>query len=263
MARKKTNVGQQQFGFPDEDLKTSLHDEIVLWLKKNAIELSKRLLSWRGSWDTAWVEKLRSGCARAVEERRQQLRTDLKAGVLWRQEGDRDQEWQEPRSRPSQLQLMEQYLSFLESWKGLGDPPPPRIEVTSALEVPITRERYKTLDIVGYADIVFSISASHLSVPTLPVDNSGRPLVRTGKLDWFSYLADPSKIAHDAKSTIPSLGQLIRDLNTYRNWRTWPFVVVSPDARFADAIADEGFGFIQYPEGVFLQPSALRQPKAE
>ena len=87
-------------------------------------------------------------------------------------------------------------------------------------------------------------------------------MVGTGKLSWFSYLADPRKVALDAKSTIPSLGQLIRDLNTYRTWRSWPFVVVSPEARFANAIADEGFGFIQYPDGAFLQPNAFRQPNA-
>lgn len=128
------------------------------------------------------------------------------------------------------------------------------------MEVPITRERYKTKDIVGYAHIVFSITTSGLHASTPPADNAGRPLVGTGKLDWFTFPTDPRTIALDAKSTIPSLGQLIRDLNTYREWRNWPFVVVSPDARFADAIADEGFGFIEYPDGEFLQPSALRQP---
>ena len=141
MARRKTNVGQQQFGFPDEDLKTSLHDEIVIWLKKNALDISRRLLGWRGSWDAAWIEGMRSRFAGAVEQRRKDLRRDLKAGVLWRHTNDRgDQAWQEERGKPARLRLMEEHLSLLESWEGLGKPPPPRIEVTSALEVPITRE---------------------------------------------------------------------------------------------------------------------------
>src|SRR4051812_34603199 len=110
MARKRITVGQQKFGFADGDLKTPLHDEIVLWLKKNALELSKRLIGWRDSWNPERVEKMRRRCVEAVEQRRKELQTDLNAGLLWRHSNDRDLVWQNPRSRPARLRQMQEEL---------------------------------------------------------------------------------------------------------------------------------------------------------
>jgi hypothetical protein len=84
-------------------------------------------------------------------------------------------------------------------------------------------------------------------------------MIESDQPRWWIYWNEPFKIALDAKTTIPSFGQTLRELNTYREFRDWPFIVVSPEARFADAFVDEGFGFIQYPKGKFMPPSELRK----
>lgn len=248
MSKSKTNIRQHQFGFPDEDLKTSLHDEIVLWLKKNCVELSKRILEWNGTWDTKLVEVKRSSFLETVEQCKQQLREELKK----QSEANPDTTLLGRTTRHNQ-----QALATLESWAGLGEPPPRQFIVQSKLEVPITRHRYQTVDIIGYADILYSIMSSSLQTPAIPVDRYGKfevDKLKDNLLCWKNAIDLPSAIALDAKSTIPSLGELIRCLRTYRTFCGWPFYIVSPEARFAEAIADEGFGFIQYPDGIFLRP---------
>jgi hypothetical protein len=244
MSKKKVSVRQQQFGFPDEDLKTSLHDEIVLWLKQNSRVISQRIFDWDVNWDPRLVEAQRKLLTAVVEKCKSDLRAEVEVLANWKRGYQR-------------LEATKEILRSFESWEGLGKPPPARFSVTTKLEVPIIRQRYRTTDIIGYADIVFSISPSVLEAGTVPVDQFGKYRFETntvGGLKWISFFATPAKVALDAKSTIPSLGELIRCLRTYRTYCDWPFYVVSPEARFAEVISDEGFGFIQYPDGVFLRP---------
>ena len=49
------------------------------------------------------------------------------------------------------------------------------------------------------------------------------------------------------KTAIPSLGELLRQLKLYEQHLTGKIFVVSPDARFADKIRQQGFGFIESP----------------
>lgn len=251
------NVRQQQFGFPDEDLKTSLHDEIVFWLKENASEISKKLIGWTESWDAKFIEAEQTRCAQEVEQRKKKLEIDLSRENPWRHSRDCDPSYQQDKA--TRLNSMRDHLAILKSWTGLGEPPPRQIDVSSACEVPIKRERYKTTDIIGYADIVFSIRINHLKATSFHADQFGNPMLESNQPGWWSYSDNPFKVALDAKTTIPSFGQIVRDLNTYRAFRDWPFIVASPEARFAEALADEGFGFIQYPDGVFLRPKELRK----
>jgi hypothetical protein len=68
----------------------------------------------------------------------------------------------------------------------------------------------------------------------------------------------------EVKTTIPSLGELLRQLSMYRQYLRKhrdefdpQIVVVCPDARFADKIREQGFGFIQTPGAT---PKANGQP---
>ncbi|HSY20169.1 MAG TPA: hypothetical protein VK815_17625 [Candidatus Acidoferrales bacterium] len=253
MAREKISVRQQLFGFPDEDLKTSLHDEIVLWLKKNTLDLSKKILTWNDVLDSKKLQEVEKRVKKNTEDFKLSLELEIKENsdqlkekIFFRRE-----------KIVESTKSCQQQLKAIESWKGLDQPPECKIEVESQLEIPIKRERYKSTDIVGYADIVFSIREAYPYVSPLPTTPSGKfdSYVNLAEhLKWKTHWYDPRKVAFDAKSAIPSLGELIRQLNTYRTYCTWPFFVVSPDSRFASEIAEEGFGFIKYPDGVITRP---------
>jgi len=69
MSKRKVDVRQQIFGFPDEDLKTSLHDEIVLWLKRSAEGICRQLVGWIETWNPDLIESNRDRAAATVAMR--------------------------------------------------------------------------------------------------------------------------------------------------------------------------------------------------
>src|SRR5437868_15269742 len=69
MSNRKLDVRQQTFGFPDEELNTSLHDQIELWIKGNAAEICRKLIGWTETWDPQLIESNRQLTAAVVAER--------------------------------------------------------------------------------------------------------------------------------------------------------------------------------------------------
>ena len=262
MPRKKLNIGQADFGFPDEDIKTSLHDEIVLWVKTNARTIAEQLLNWKANWSEDLIAREKARLVKFVDERKEQLKvaiTKTSQEVL-NMETRMSGIYGLLQSSKQSLATNTEELNMLQSCQGLGDPPPPELNVTSELERPIQRQRYNTPDIVGYADIVIHARSTRLAtaVPFQGVRGTSEPQVTAENyLKWSIDSQRLCSFAFDAKSAIPSLGELIRQFRTYQvYWTNMPFYVVSPDARFASAISDEGFGFIKYPAGDITLPKS-------
>ena len=156
---------------------------------------------------------------------------------------------------------MEAELSSLQSWRGLSEPPPAKLDVRCELEQPILRRRYDTPNIIGYADVVLSVSAPRLSIGIAPSNGNGEPYLGVDTRRYVEWTVDWSKFrsfAFDAKNDIRSLGELIRQFKTYRTFSKLPFYAVSPDSRFAKDISDEGFGFIKYPDAIVTLPKRVR-----
>lgn len=244
MTRRKVNVQQEVFGFADEDLKTSLHDEIVLWLKHNAALIGKRLVAWEPQWKPDVLEELLAKALVHDEQRLEQLRGRTTLHMF-------------ERDLPQEVAAKRSELQFLQQWNGLGEPPEPEFSVDSQMERPIQRERYQTVDIVGYADVVFWVKATRITAGYAPTSQHGE--IQLGidpktYATWHVTWRDLGSFAFDAKSEIRSLGELIRQFRTYRVFSKFPFYAVSPDARFAQDISDGGFGFVQYPDGHITFP---------
>src|SRR3954451_11567485 len=77
MSNRKLDVRQQTFGFPDEELTSSLHDQIVLWVKGNAAEICRKLIGWTETWDPQLIESNRQLTAAIVAERVNLLQESL------------------------------------------------------------------------------------------------------------------------------------------------------------------------------------------
>jgi hypothetical protein len=156
------------------------------------------------------------------------------------------------KSKPSKEEL-----SSLNLWEGLGDPPPPKLDVRCELERPILRRRSDT-DIAGYVDVVLYVSSLRVSAGNAPSDDYGRPQLGVDArryTAWSVTWSDFRSFAFDAKNDIRSLGELLRQIKAYRMYLPQLlFYVVSPDSRFAKEIRDEGFGFIKYPDATITFP---------
>lgn len=259
MNKRKLDTRQQVlFGFPDEDLKTSLHDEIVLWIKGNAAEICRKLIGWTETWDPQMIESCRKRAAATVPKRVDLLRESLakekpRLELLSRSEFGRCLS-QDLKKR---IEAMEAELTFLASWNGVGEPPAPKLDVRCELEKPIRRRPYEQSDIVGYFDVVLFVRASQLTTGIAPSDDYGRPYLGVEPrryADWNACWSDVRTFAFDAKPTVRSLGELIRQFKAYRAYSKWPLYAVSPDSRFAKEVSDEGFGFIKYPDAMITFP---------
>ena len=65
-------------------------------------------------------------------------------------------------------------------------------------------------------------------------------------LDRVSY---PWLIHFEVKTLIPSLGELIRQIQLYKEYQGGLYIVVSPDARFVDILKEQKIGFYHYAPG--------------
>jgi len=258
VSRRKIDIRQQLFGFPDEDLKTSLHDEIVLWLKRNASSIAKQIVNWKSTWPEQVLRSSEQRAREMVAKRIDLLRTALPLEEKrLEQLANKETRFPYERDLPTQVAAKKSELDFLQLWNGLGEPPAPDFAVVSEMERPIQRQRYQTTDIIGYADLVVWARATTISAGYISNDEYGRPRLgvdpkayASWKIEW----RDIGTFAFDAKSEIRSLGELIRQFKTYRVYSKLPFYVVSPDAHFSNEVSEEGFGFIKYPDGKITLP---------
>jgi hypothetical protein len=91
-------------------------------------------------------------------------------------------------------------------------------------EVPINSGNY----ILGFCDCKVTIT---------------RPKLET------EYTTEKEKVSVyyiEVKTTIPSFGELMRQINTYKNSTRANWIVISPDDRFATHIKDQGIGFYKW-----------------
>jgi len=142
---------------------------------------------------------------------------------------DCDLEWDE--------RCKEKALSFCRN----NHRPSPKIAETKLEQLLQTRTGYQqsNIKIIGYADVLLDIVR-----PKVCAFGSGEV-----KIEWDKTLdgRHSSDVLIEAKSSIPILGDLLRQLNLYKTAFQGEMVVVSPDDRYAEKIREQGFHFVKCP----------------
>lgn len=87
--------------------------------------------------------------------------------------------------------------------------------------------------LVGYADLLVTTLLPRVT----NVDDS-----ETMGLSW----GEGPRFLIEAKVELPTVGELMRQLQLYRTAFGGKLVVVSPDGRYADILADQGVVFVKY-----------------
>lgn len=57
----------------------------------------------------------------------------------------------------------------------------------------------------------------------------------------------PNVIGFEVKSSISSIGEVIRQIRMYQSYIKIPFFIVCPDSRFETTLVEQKIGFIKYP----------------
>jgi hypothetical protein len=208
----KAKTLQERFGFSDPDLKTPKHDAIMMWLDRNIEHVLKRLDV--PQWKYGWTLNEQGTHYRNMfEEAATKMAADMKIQIA------------------TELNLPEY----------------PQRKIGKIWEVPILDRTYT----IGFADmrvlwtdqevrLHFDVCLNGINKELKYVDSEVCTLEHWYQSAFF-----------EVKPSIPSVGELIRQLRMYRTYTgDAKWFVVSPDNRFESIIKDQGFGFVLVPESV-------------
>jgi len=259
--KQRATTLQMKMGFLDEDLKKPKHDEILKWLDQNADQIVNSLFRSE-QWDKELIDRLIESTNKIVDS------TKVK-GTLQREV--EDLEWKLNNSmRENNKEEAKQIIgrkrdiiNVLEKWNGIQGEIPKKLPIRIVRKVwehPITssvsnhRTGYQSpKQIIGYVDMKIIFVVPRLTVND--IDFSGERIMGPD-ISWLqTELLQPEFGSRElnihyanfeAKTVLPSLGELFRQLNTYKEFEGGNYVILCPDDSDADLIKEQGFYFCKY-----------------
>lgn len=234
---------QNSFGFPDADLGRPSHDQIMLWLSKIAPTM---LATWLGPMGNLSKSKID-----VMHQKLQKNRSERIASV--KQEIERvkcnEQYRNDYSNKIARLSSILQELETLDITPPVSMPAP-KIEGTPIWEHPITNSGYGGKSfVIGFVDLLVRYQRPYLDLDPGSLHGqifydwirSEEPLIKPSYICWKSGNA-----YFEVKTEIPSLGELLRQIQLYRTYFHGDWFVVSPDTRYIETLAEQNVGFIEY-----------------
>ena len=194
MAAPKTQTLQQRFGFQDKDLTMPKHDEIMLWLDADLLNVLRVI-----------------GIIEIIKRRQQSA---IASGI---KSANRDDITKSAPIIPHDYDLSS--LKIKKIW-----------------EAPIQDKSY----VIGFVDFRVIIK--------FPIICINEHLVVNSSHDRYTWDPCEEEIIYnfEVKSTIPSLGELFRQIQLYKVYDKNQFVIICPDNRFQEQIESQGLMFLKY-----------------
>lgn len=248
MAKPRAQTLQQRFGFQDDDLLTPAHDQIMIDVDANLDRIisaqffiptwpTKTIAKWTSFFDAARQDTLIK-----LEKDILRLRADLAARES---ESDYWLQW-----TTQQLDAAQQKYDSFSAWEGLTTPPKkPDLEIIDSIwEHPV---QSKTQYIIGFVDLQTIWTDYELTVSWKGSKHHNPNGIQVTILDnetmpiW--YISDKLLTLNiEVKTTIPSVGELLRQIRMYKVHLPGRYMIISPDDRFRDQIQAQGLYFVKY-----------------
>lgn len=257
MAKPRAQTLQQRLGFEDGDLKKPDHDQIMMWLDERIEAVVREIIDYHESgWPAGVVQHLRSVADNDVARKKLELESEAKRARLELENSGQNLPF-EPFTMPyySQNRLDKAIagIAQLEPWGGLGDVVPKHWELQVRWEVPVMSGQY----VIGFVDLIATAFKYKLEVSKLEKEYDQRTGVDRFVFPSFqAWRSNGIALYFEAKTAISSLGELMRQLNMYREYvplhNGSKFVVVSPDDRYVSQLRSQNVAFVRYPDGAFL-----------
>lgn len=281
MAKPKAKTLQQRLGFFDDDLKKPEHDDIIKWTDKNLETILFKLYdieNWNEKKKNELIKKVENITSKELLKEKEILKS-LKSELKQKSESLEESKnelkkepkgsWEKSRferkekeyeDQNKNIEKSEKKIIYLETFKGLGKNLPkrnkPRItdriwEYTVTNQSHNSNTGYKSAkNIIGFVDMKVSFIYSKLTVSGIDFEEKKV----TGKIEWSQtekrYQHSSEVLCHnifiEVKTKITTLGELFRQLNTYKEYLTGEFLVICPDDSEKEIIENQGFRFIKY-----------------
>jgi hypothetical protein len=271
MAKPQAKTLQERMGFVDQDLKTPGHDAIMLWLDDY---VKPCLQDWLGVHEWPLQERaLQQSRAEDYQAYTQDTHVALQRAreAVERYQGEASYErtWRESAQRT----VAQATTALAAPTVELALPAFPRLSVQrTRWEHPIVTGHSYT---VGFVDMMVTYRHPVLSYNEYHRSSSWSPWDPAWRVQWREC-----QVFFEVKTAIPSLGELLRQLTLYQthgvyreiyvtdrneschgDMRVPEIFVVCPDARFAEKIREQGFGFVQSPPAqASINGQAAREP---
>jgi hypothetical protein len=137
-----------------------------------------------------------------------------------------------------------------ESYMGIGDPPEGEIIGTENIwESPVMGQNGF---MVGFIDMESNVKYWK---PGVNWDEGGYG--REPVLPYWELYRKNLSMFFEVKTSIPSIGELIRQIRMYQEYADGIFVVVSPDDKGMPIITSQGIWFVKYPSGEVCAPKGM------
>lgn len=222
---------QEKMGFVDTDLRTPQHDAIMLWLDQNIGSIMRS--RYMTEWPLQDVEGIKEVMCRQVDNMKRNIQEELDGRKIL---PDATPDWLKKVKADDNAyrQKRVEALAAIEQWSA-GEPKPPVAIVTEKTwEYPIVA---KNNYVVGFIDMKVVVSHDY----ELQLSNSSEyPYLPK----WSNQFRNDTYYL-EVKPTIPSVGELIRQVRLYQQHKGGIYMVVSPDDRFASIIQGQGIEFLK------------------
>ena len=231
----KAKTLQQKMGFVDVDLRTPQHDAIMVWLDQ---ELGNIMRKKHGrEWNQSEIDRATGIMRSWIDNAKKRTQQDLNEHLAFEALPESAKRAKIDRSRytDERKQWLLDALAEAERYTP-GDIPARKLWLASKVwEYPISsRKDY----IVGFIDMKVIVG---YEVELTVTENRDRRILLPV---WDTNEATETYL-FEVKPTIPSVGELIRQVRLYQEYERGHYVVVSPDDRFASIIESQGIEFLK------------------
>lgn len=237
MSQQKAKTLQQRFGFIDDDLKTPLHDDIVMWADENIESILNFLFPGNDSNILERANYLIGEANELIEKKN--YRTETKARSI-------HQKTRCINTVDYDNQTVNIDLQALDINNIAIPPYPNNVYIDDKIwEKPVMSKQY----IIGFVDLYITFALPELRLTCLDYDGrrfSFNDDVRSAAFTFGAEYRCWRKLAIEVKTKIPSLGELLRQIRMYQEYMRCKYLVVCPDSRFRKQIEDQGIMFLEY-----------------
>lgn len=266
MAKPKAKSLQQKLGFFDDDLRNPTHDEILLWVDRNIGKLISSIYKM-DDWDIEKVMGMRKNAVQIAKvelEKSERVLSEKQIALqnALEKKSKYELEYEEKAigQYREEIGLLENKINYLKAFNGLPDDLPQRQKpevIRKEWEYTVTnrscnpRTGYKSSkSVIGFIDMRVDFHYTRLFVDGLYTKREEiSHRLRWGQSGKKNYY-EPDKLEKvmliEVKTKIPSLGELFRQLNTYKEYVSGDYIVVCPDDSNRDIIEEQGFRFFKY-----------------
>ena len=230
MAEPKARTHIQQLGFFDQDLNSSTHDQIMIWLQDNMERVLNDLFySPIEQWE--------------IREMINRTKTRLQENIP---------ELIRSNQNKSNFHEYADFIEKLQKWDGAEilkkTWEKPRISEYSVKWEFCVERTGRTLSdkfTLGFIDMAVKYSIPNYKITGIPGNVISQRSLSEYSVPRLVTTSLESNVYFEIKTKIQSVGALLRQINFYKSYKPGTYVIVCPDDRFKDILASQGVGFLK------------------